>query len=64
MKITANILGVLVTLVGIIWFLQGIDILGGSSMTGQSVWAVNGSLAFVIGIILLVFVNRNRLFKR
>jgi hypothetical protein len=64
MKMIANILGVLVTLVGIIWFLQGIDILGGSSMTGQSVWAVNGSLAFVIGIILLVFVNRNRLFKR
>lgn len=64
MKIATNIIGILFVLIGIIWFLQGINILGGSSMTGQSVWAVNGTIAFLIGIVLLGFANRNRIFKR
>lgn len=64
MKIIISIVGFLFTLIGIIWFLQGINILGGSSMTGQSVWAVNGSIAVVIGIALLVFANRDRIFRR
>jgi hypothetical protein len=64
MKIVIAIVGFLFTLIGIIWFLQGINILGGSSMTGQSVWAVNGSIAVVIGIALLVFANRDRIFRR
>ena len=64
MKIATNIIGVLFVLTGIIWFLQGINVLGGSSMTGQSVWAINGTIAFIIGIVLLGFANRNRIFKR
>lgn len=64
MKITISIIGVLSILIGIIWFLQGINILGGSSMTGQSVWAINGGIAFIIGSALLIFANRGRIFKR
>jgi hypothetical protein len=63
MKIIISIVGFLFTLIGIIWFLQGINILGGSSMTGQSMWAVNGFVAVIIGIALLVFANRDRIFK-
>jgi hypothetical protein len=31
-------------------------------MTGQSKWAVNGSIAAIIGIGLLVFNNRRKIF--
>ncbi len=60
MKIIGNILGVLLVLIGIVWFLQGINVLPGSFMTGQIRWAVFGGLAFLIGVVLLVFVNLRR----
>ena len=58
MKIALNIVGVLLILVGGGWFLQGISVLPGSVMTGQTQWAVYGGLAALIGIGLLVFANR------
>jgi hypothetical protein len=39
MKITLNIVASLLVLLGAIWFLQGINVLPGSFMTGQSRWA-------------------------
>jgi hypothetical protein len=40
-------------LTGIVWVLQGIDVLPGSFMTGQIVWAAIGSvLLFVSGVLL------------
>jgi hypothetical protein len=45
-------------IVGGVWFFQGINILPGSFMTGQSQWAVYGSITMAIGIGLLWFVNR------
>ncbi len=47
------IVGVLLVLVGAVWFLQGIDLLGGSSMTGDPFWAYVGAPMVVIGILLL-----------
>ena len=38
---------------GVIWFLQGINKLPGSFMTGQIEWAVYGGIAVVAGIALL-----------
>ena len=39
-------------LTGSVWILQGIDVLPGSFMTGQIVWAAIGSvLLFVSGIL-------------
>ena len=58
MKILLNIIGVLLILAGGIWFLQGINILPGSFMTGQAQWAVYGAVSIAIGIGLLWFVNR------
>ena len=58
MKIALNIIGVLLVLVGAGWFLQGINVLPGSLMSGQTQWAVIGGLAFIIGIGSLVFANR------
>ena len=60
MRITSNILGVLIVLVGTIWFLQGINLLPGSFMTGQIRWAIYGGIAVVAGGFLLVRTNRRR----
>jgi hypothetical protein len=60
MKITLNILGVLLTLFGTIWFLQGINVLPGSFMTGKIRWAVYGGIAVAAGVSLLLAANRRR----
>ena len=60
MRIALNVSGVLCLLVGCVWFLQGINILPGSFMTGQMKWAVFGALLLVAGIGLLISANRRR----
>jgi hypothetical protein len=60
MKIILNIVAVLLILVGAGWFLQGINVLPGSFMSGQTQWAINGGIAFVIGLGLLFFANRRK----
>ena len=60
MKIALNIVGALLVLTGTVWFLQGINVLPGSFMTGQTRWAVRGGIAAVAGIALLVSGNRKR----
>jgi hypothetical protein len=42
-------LGALLVLVGAVWFLQGIDVLGGSGMSGQTLWAVIGPIVALVG---------------
>jgi uncharacterized membrane protein len=58
MKIVFNILGVLMVLMGAIWFLQGINILPGSFMTGQMKWALYGGCMVVAGLLVLARANR------
>jgi hypothetical protein len=60
MRITLNIVAILFLLVGTIWFLQGINVLPGSFMTGQTRWAVYGGIAIAVGITLLLGANRPR----
>ena len=50
MKIVLSIIGVLLILAGGVWFLQGINILPGSFMTGQIQWAFYGALAAILGV--------------
>ena len=47
------VVGMVLVLVGAVWFLQGIDVLGGSSMTGNAFWAFVGAPMVVIGVLLL-----------
>jgi hypothetical protein len=58
MRILLKISGVLCLLVGCVWILQGINILPGSFMTGQTKWAIYGGLLVVAGVGLLVSANR------
>ena len=60
MRIALNIAGVLCLLVGGVWFLQGISVLPGSYMTGQTKWAVYGALLLLVGIGLLITANHRR----
>jgi hypothetical protein len=60
-KIVVTVFGVLVILMGAVWFLQGINVLPGSFMTGQVRWAINGGIAILVGAILIVAANWKRI---
>jgi hypothetical protein len=60
MKYALNILGLIFVLMGGVWFLQGINILPGSFMTGQIRWAIYGGMAVAGGLVILVAANRRR----
>jgi hypothetical protein len=47
------VIGVLLVLVGAVWFLQGIDLLGGSFMSGQILWSVIGFPMIFVGALLI-----------
>ena len=60
MKYALRTIGVVLMLMGVIWFLQGVNILPGSFMTGQIQWAFYGGVAVIVGAGLLVVANRSR----
>ncbi|MGC2658178.1 MAG: hypothetical protein WA324_09515 [Bryobacteraceae bacterium] len=53
MRIIVIALGSLLILIGVVWFFQGINVLPGSFMTGQTQWAVYGGIAVAVGVGLL-----------
>jgi hypothetical protein len=59
-RILLRIAGTLLVLMGVTWFLQGINVLPGSFMTGQIQWAVYGGVAAVVGLGMLVAAGRLR----
>jgi hypothetical protein len=55
------IIGVLAVAAGVIWTLQGLNILGGSAMSGHTIFAVIGPVVAVVGLVLVgVSVGRRR----
>ncbi|MEV0128351.1 hypothetical protein AB0H83_07770 [Dactylosporangium sp. NPDC050688] len=54
------VVGALLILSGVVWTLQGLDVLGGSSMSGSTIWAVIGPVAAVIGAVLFLRGVRKR----
>ena len=45
--------GVVLVLMGLIWTLQGVDVLKGSSvMSGKPLWAVIGPIVAIIGVLV------------
>lgn len=47
------IVGILLVLMGAVWTLQGLDIMGGSAMSGVTLWAVVGPIVAVVGLVLV-----------
>jgi hypothetical protein len=48
------LLGVVIAVVGVVWALQGFDVIGGSAMSGVTLWAVVGPIVAVAGLVLAV----------
>ncbi|HEY3833871.1 MAG TPA: hypothetical protein VGO03_16360 [Acidimicrobiia bacterium] len=53
-------IAVVLIVVGLVWFGQGIGLIGGSFMSGEAVWAVIGFVAVVFGLALLRGAQRAR----
>jgi drug/metabolite transporter superfamily protein YnfA len=47
--------GVVIAAFGAIFTLQGLGLIGGSAMTGSTLWAILGPIIAVAGIALVVF---------
>jgi hypothetical protein len=60
MKIALTVAGILCVLMGGIWFLQGINVLPGSFMTGQIEWAYYGGGLIVLGLLSIAMSRRRR----
>ncbi len=60
MRMAGMVIGILAVIVGIVWTLQGLNILGGSFMSGQTMYVVIGPIVAVVGVILVVFGARRR----
>jgi hypothetical protein len=58
MKLALRILAILLIGMGVVWILQGVNILPGSFMTGQIQWAYRGAVAVIAGVVLLWAVRR------
>ncbi|MBB6409747.1 hypothetical protein [Mesorhizobium sangaii] len=59
MRLTKNLLALIVFAVGAVWSLQGIGAVGGSFMTGQSQWLYTGLVTMLVGLVGLVWANRS-----
>jgi hypothetical protein len=47
--------GILLVLAGLVWTLQGLNVMGNSAMSGKTMWAVIGPIVGVVGLALLGF---------
>jgi hypothetical protein len=52
--------GLLITVVGVIFTLQGVGVIGGSFMSGTTTWAVAGPVIALAGLALVILALRRR----
>jgi uncharacterized membrane protein HdeD (DUF308 family) len=55
-----GIAGLALCILGVVWILQGVNVLHGSSMTGHALYAVLGAVAAGLGAVLLASALRTR----
>jgi hypothetical protein len=48
------VIGIAAVLAGLVWTLQGLGYVGGSFMSGATVWAVIGPLVALAGLVLII----------
>ena len=53
-QILLVVIGVAAALAGLVWTLQGLGYVGGSFMSGATVWAVIGPVVALAGLVLIV----------
>ena len=57
-QVLLTVAGVVAALAGIVWTLQGLGYVGGSFMSGVTVWAVIGPVVALAGLVLIVMAAR------
>ena len=45
--------GLILSGIGLVWTLQGLDVLRGSVMSGSSLWATIGPIVLLVGLVLI-----------
>jgi hypothetical protein len=60
MRIALIVGGIIAILLGGLWTLQGLSVVGGSAMSGHTIWAIVGPLVAVIGLAALLVGARRR----
>jgi hypothetical protein len=60
MKLGINGVGILIALMGAVWFFQGIGVIQGSFMSNTSQWTIIGLVCVVIAVGLLIYNNRRK----
>jgi hypothetical protein len=48
-----GVIGAIVFLFGLAWFLQGVRIIPGSMMTGSQFWATAGAIMLILGTVVI-----------
>ena len=54
MRIVGVVVGLLLIVVGVVWILQGINVLPGSFMSGRPGYALLGLVVAVVGLVILL----------
>jgi len=56
-RIIITIVAALLAIAGVIWFFQGIGVIGGSFMSSQTIWAIIGPIVVVVAAGLFWYGN-------
>jgi hypothetical protein len=59
-QIVLVVIGLAAALAGCVWTLQGLGYVGGSFMSGATVWAVIGPIVALVGLVLITLGLRGR----
>ena len=59
-QIVLVVIGLVAALAGLVWTLQGLGYVGGSFMSGTTVWAVIGPIVVLVGLVLITLGLRGR----
>jgi hypothetical protein len=60
MRMMRFVLALIVLAIGLLWSLQGLSLVQGSFMTGQSQWLYIGIVTMLVGLLGLGWANRSR----
>ncbi|MCU1363008.1 MAG: hypothetical protein JWM55_836 [Acidimicrobiaceae bacterium] len=52
------VIGVILCIAGVVWILQGVNVIHGSTMSGHGGYAALGAVVLVLGVLLLEVARR------
>jgi len=58
MRLAVRIAAIVGLALGILWMLQGLNLVGGSFRSGQTLWLVNGAILAVVSLAALLWARR------